>query len=97
MAPNANARKRAIATVDLTGDDEGQPVPKTSRSSQMSSINSSQPIQSQRDAWLEEENAHETILLSQEGNNGAEETEEYELYGMDTVLVNSYYRGTDCF
>lgn len=42
----------------------------------------SQPTQSQRDAWVEEEDANDTILLSQEGDDGQEETEEYELYGL---------------
>lgn len=81
MAPNANPRKRAIETVDLTGENDDQPTFKTPRSSQANTATSSQPTQSQRDSWLEEEDAHETILLSQDGNNGREETEEYELYG----------------
>lgn len=80
MAPNANPRKRAIETVDLTGDQADQPMHKTPRSSQNDVVMSSQPTQSQRDAWIEED-AHETILLSQEGNDGVDGEEEYELYG----------------
>ncbi|KAL8839507.1 MAG: hypothetical protein Q9170_001730 [Blastenia crenularia] len=96
MAPNANPRKRAIETVDLTGDNnEDQPQFKTPRSSQTINVTSSQPTQSQRDSWMEEADAHETILLSQDGNDGAEETEEYELYGtLATKIVGvQYYTG----
>ncbi|KAL8937424.1 MAG: hypothetical protein Q9216_004435, partial [Gyalolechia sp. 2 TL-2023] len=95
MAPNANPRKRAIETVDLTGDNNDQPAFKTPRSSQVDTLTSSQPLQSQRDSWLEEEDAHETILLSQDGNNGTEESEEYELYGiLSTKIVGvQYYTG----
>ena len=94
MAPNANVRKRPVETVDLTEDDfNDQPVQKTPRSSQADSVThsrpittpsqptSSQPTQSQRDSWLEEEDANDTIVLSQEGDNGTEETEQYEIYG----------------
>lgn len=95
MAANANPRKRPVETVDLTEDDD-QPVYKNPRSSQVSGIThsqpsngrsapnqptSSQPTPSQRDSWLEEEDANDTILLSQEGDNGAEEAEQYEIYG----------------
>ncbi|KAL9604526.1 MAG: hypothetical protein Q9219_000491 [cf. Caloplaca sp. 3 TL-2023] len=95
MAPNANPRKRAIETVDLTGDKDDQPVYKTPRSSQATTIVSSQPTQSQRDSWMEEEDANETILLSQDGANGEGETEEYELYGtIHTKIVGiQYYTG----
>ncbi|KAL9031140.1 MAG: hypothetical protein Q9196_000816 [Gyalolechia fulgens] len=84
MAPNANPRKRPIEVVDLTAENDDQPTFKTPRSSQATTVSSSQPTRSQRDSWREEEDAHETILLSQEGNNGTEETEEYELYGPHT-------------
>lgn len=99
MASNANARKRPVETVDLTEDDfDEQPAHK--RSSQASGVPddrhnhsgfthsqvaASQPTQSQRDSWLEEEDANDTIVLlasSQEGANGTEETEHYEIYGM---------------
>ncbi|KAL8717229.1 MAG: hypothetical protein Q9225_005514, partial [Loekoesia sp. 1 TL-2023] len=95
MAPNANPRKRAVETIDLTEDHEDQPAFKTPRSSQTNGVASSQPTQSQRDSWLEEEDAHETILLSQEGSDGSEETEEYELYGtLHTKIVGiQYYTG----
>lgn len=98
MASNANARKRPVETVDLTEDDyDEQPALKTPRSSQASGVThgrhdnndlmhnqltASQPTQSQRDSWLEEEDANDTIVLSQEGANGTEETEQYEIYGM---------------
>lgn len=88
MAPNANPRKRAVETIDLTEDHEDQPVLKIPTSSQTNGVASSQPTQSQRDSWMEEEDAHETILLSQEGSDGAEETEEYELYGLDMMIYN---------
>ncbi|KAL8696081.1 MAG: hypothetical protein Q9201_007834 [Fulgogasparrea decipioides] len=105
MAGNANARKRAIETVDLTDDGPDQPAFKMPRSSQASSIThsqpnrsapaSSQPTQSQRDSWVEEEDANDTILLSQEGDDGQEDTEEYELYGtLRTKIVGvRYYTG----
>lgn len=97
MASNANARKRPVETVDLTEDYDEQPAHKTPRSSQASGVThgrhdnsdlthnqltASQPTQSQRDSWLEEEDANDTIVLSQEGANGMEETEQYEIYGM---------------
>lgn len=84
MASNANPRKRAIETIDLTDDQIDQPVYKTPRSSQNDvamATQSSQPTQSQRESWMEEENAHETILLSQDDGNDGAEAEEYELYG----------------
>ena len=96
MASNANSRKRAIETIDLTEDYDDQPAFKTPRSSQASGVTpsrhvngdlvhnqptASQPTQSQRDAWLEEEDANDTIMLSQEGGDGVEETEQYEIYG----------------
>lgn len=85
MAPNANPRKRAIETVDLTGDQDDQPMYKTPRSSQNDVVMSSQPTQSQRDVWIEDD-AHETIVLSQEGDDGADGAEEYELYGKIKTL-----------
>ncbi|KAI4129439.1 MAG: hypothetical protein LQ338_002220 [Usnochroma carphineum] len=95
MAPNANPRKRAIETIDLTGEHDDQPVYKTPRSSQTDVVMLSQPSQSQRESWMEEEDAHETITLSQEGNDGAAEGEEYELYGtMRTKIVGvRFYTG----
>ncbi|KAL8849641.1 MAG: hypothetical protein Q9221_005408 [Calogaya cf. arnoldii] len=108
MASNANVRKRPVETVDLTEDDfNDQPVQKTPRSSQADSVThsrpittpsqptSSQPTQSQRDSWLEEEDANDTIVLSQEGDNGTEETEQYEIYGtLHTKIVGiQYYTG----
>ena len=79
-------------------DFDDQPAYKTPKSSQASHVNSyrfdndnnvtrnlptaSQPTQSQRDSWLEEEDANDTIVLSQEGENGTEEAEQYEIYGM---------------
>ncbi|KAI4103934.1 MAG: hypothetical protein LQ339_004051 [Xanthoria mediterranea] len=111
MASNANARKRPVETVDLTEDDfDEQPAHKMPRSSQASGVphdphNHSgfthsqviacQPTQSQRDAWLEEEDANDTIVLSQEGANGTEETEQYEIYGtLHTKIVGiQYYTG----
>ncbi|KAL8696716.1 MAG: hypothetical protein Q9224_002655, partial [Gallowayella concinna] len=47
---------------------------------------SSQPTQSQRDSWLEEEDANDTIVLSQEGDNGVEESEQYEIYGTQLLI-----------
>ena len=88
LAPNANGRKRPIDTIDLTGgsDDEAyERAPKASKSSQTNVINYSQPTQSQRDSWLEENDANETIILSQEGGNDAE-AEEFELYGLDNIF-----------
>ncbi|KAI4278901.1 MAG: hypothetical protein L6R35_006073, partial [Caloplaca aegaea] len=98
MASNANPRKRAIETIDLTDDQIDQPVYKTPRSSQNDvamATQSSQPTQSQRESWMEEENAHETILLSQDDGNDGAEAEEYELYGtMRTKIVGiQYYSG----
>ncbi|KAL8915762.1 MAG: hypothetical protein Q9172_006686 [Xanthocarpia lactea] len=110
MASNANSRKRAIETIDLTDDFDDQPAFKTPRSSQASGatqsrhINgdlvhnqptASQSTQSQRDAWLEEEDANDTIMLSQEGGDGVEETEQYEIYGtLRTKIVGiQYYTG----
>ncbi|KAL8989148.1 MAG: hypothetical protein Q9177_001905 [Variospora cf. flavescens] len=98
MASNANPRKRAIETIDLTDDQIDQPVYKTPRSSQNDVVmtsQSSQPTQSQRDSWMEEENAYETILLSQDDGNDGAEAEEYELYGtMRTKIVGiQYYSG----
>ncbi|KAI4183547.1 MAG: hypothetical protein LQ346_006301 [Caloplaca aetnensis] len=67
---------------------------KTPRSSQNDVVMSSQPTQSQRDVWIEDD-AHETIVLSQEGDDGADGAEEYELYGtMRTKIVGvQYYSG----
>ncbi|KAL8948423.1 MAG: hypothetical protein Q9222_005389 [Ikaeria aurantiellina] len=100
MAPNANARKRAIETIDLTDDFDDQPPSKTPRSSQSNGITQSQPTlsqptQSQRDAWLEEQDANDTIVLTQEGNGGEDDTEEYEIYGtLQTKIVGiQYYTG----
>ncbi|KAL8656478.1 MAG: hypothetical protein Q9226_002651 [Calogaya cf. arnoldii] len=111
MASNANVRKRPVETVDLTEDDVfDQPVQKTPRSSQADSVThsrpntigaahsqptASQPTQSQRDSWLEEEDANDTIVLSQEGDNGTEEIEQYEIYGtLHTKIVGiQYYTG----
>ncbi|KAL8782498.1 MAG: hypothetical protein Q9213_005337 [Squamulea squamosa] len=110
MASNANTRKRPVETVDLT-DDTDEPAHKTPRSSQASGVThmhhgdsglayqslptASQLTQSQRDAWLEEEDANDTILLSQEDDNGVEEMEHYELYGtLHTKIVGiQYYTG----
>ncbi|KAI4223136.1 MAG: hypothetical protein L6R36_005639 [Xanthoria steineri] len=104
MASNANARKRPVETVDLTEDDfDEQPAHK--RSSQASGVphdrhnhsgfthsqvTASQPTQSQRDSWLEEEDANDTIVF-----NGTEETEQYEIYGtLHTKIVGiQYYTG----
>ncbi|KAL8685772.1 MAG: hypothetical protein Q9218_007554, partial [Villophora microphyllina] len=95
MAPNANSRKRPIETIDLTDDNDVQPVSKTPRSSQSagfvhsqptpnSSVHAlssqSQPTQSQRDSWIEEDDANDTILLPQGADNGDDYTEQYELY-----------------
>lgn len=79
-------------------DFDDQPAHKTPRSSEASHVSpypydndnnvtrnlptASQPTQSQRDSWLEEEDANDTIVLSQEGENGTEEAEQYEIYGM---------------
>ncbi|KAL8841686.1 MAG: hypothetical protein Q9176_003081 [Flavoplaca citrina] len=92
-------------------DFDDQPAHKTPRSSEASHVNSyrydndnnvtrnlstaSQPTQSQRDSWLEEEDANDTIVLSQEGENGTEEAEQYEIYGtLHTKIVGiQYYTG----
>ncbi|KAL8634452.1 MAG: hypothetical protein Q9228_007953, partial [Teloschistes exilis] len=90
MADNANARKRAIETVDLTGDDDTQPSSKAPRSSEplisspvpvqppQTQPTGSQPIQSQSDFWIENE-ANNTILVPQETDDG-EDFEQWELY-----------------
>lgn len=94
--------KRAIETIDLTGNDEvsldSQPR-KISRSDPIDSISQSQTSQSQtsqsqigqsqigqsqisqsqREAWDDEDDANDILILSQEGNVVA--TESYELYG----------------
>ncbi|KAL8712307.1 MAG: hypothetical protein Q9220_003458 [cf. Caloplaca sp. 1 TL-2023] len=105
MAPNANARKRAIETIDLTDDLDDQPPSKAPRSSQSNNTpqsqpthsqpTQSQPTQSQRDAWLEEQDANDTIVLTQEGGSGGEDTEEYEIYGtLQAKIVGiQYYTG----
>ncbi|KAL8736232.1 MAG: hypothetical protein Q9166_000387 [cf. Caloplaca sp. 2 TL-2023] len=109
MASSANSRKRPVETIDLTEDHDDQPVSKTPRSSQASGIfhsqpnhsqtihnppTKSQPTQSQRDSWLEED-ANDTIMLSQEGDDGAEETEQYEIYGTlhSKIVGIQYYTG----
>ncbi len=84
-------------------DFDDQPAHKTPRSSQASHASpyqynnnnnvthnlptASQPTQSQRDSWLEEEDANDTIVLSQEGENGTEEPEQYEIYGMSLLCT----------
>ncbi|KAL9020661.1 MAG: hypothetical protein Q9185_002109 [Variospora sp. 1 TL-2023] len=98
MASNANPRKRAIETIDLTDDQIDQPVYKTPRSSQNDIVmasQSSQPTQSQRESWMEEENAYETILLSQDDGNDGAEAGEYELYGTMRIKIVGiqYYSG----
>lgn len=79
LASNANGRKRPIETIDLTGDDE--PTPKTSRHGQSETFAQIQPSQIQRDSWLEEDDANDTIFISQQGDEGGEDAEEFELYG----------------
>lgn len=77
MASKKNSNgKRTIETIDLTGDDASfdlQPR-KISRSDPTDGIS-----QSQREAWDDEDDADDIIILSQDGNNAA--TESYELYG----------------
>ena len=85
MATNANARKRPVETIDLTGDEQ---LPfKAPRSSQTDAYSTAQPSQQERDSWVEEEDANDVLYFSQEGGNGMEETEEYEIYGKQTPEV----------
>lgn len=91
MADNANARKRAIDTVDLTGDDDMQPSSKAPRSTSplpsspvpvqpsQTQPTGSQPIQSQSHSWIEDE-ANNTIMVPQETDEGPD-FEQWELYG----------------
>lgn len=88
MASQRNCNgKRAIETIDLTGNDEVSldPQPrKISRSGPTDSISQSQTSQSQispsqREAWDDEDDADDILILSQDGNLVA--TESYELYG----------------
>lgn len=88
MASKKNSNgKRAIETIDLTGDDASfdlQPR-KISRSDPTDPTDGIS--QSQREAWDDEDDADDIIILSQDGNNAA--TESYELYGK---LINSFQR-----
>lgn len=86
MASKQNSYgKRAIETIDLTGSDDApfNPQPrKISRSDPTEDIAQTQPSQTQRDnleAWDDEDDADNIIILSQDGNDAA--TESYELYG----------------
>lgn len=79
LASNANGRKRPIETIDLTGDDE--PAPKTSRHYQSETFTQTQPNQTERDSWLEEDDANDTIFIPQQGDDDGEDAEEFELYG----------------
>ncbi|KAL8666559.1 MAG: hypothetical protein Q9202_001357 [Teloschistes flavicans] len=105
MADNANARKRAIDTVDLTGDDDTQPSSKAPRSTSplpsspvpvqpsQTQPTGSQPLQSQSHSWIEDE-ANNTIMVPQETDEGPD-FEQWELYGtMRTKIVGvQYYNG----
>ncbi|KAI4211169.1 MAG: hypothetical protein LQ351_006069 [Letrouitia transgressa] len=94
LASNANGRKRPIETIDLTGDDE--PAPKTSRHYQSETFTQTQPNQTERDSWLEEDDANDTIFIPQQGDDDGEDAEEFELYGTwQTRIVGvRYYHGT---
>ena len=84
VTKNSNG-KRAIETIDLTGNDEWSfdPQPrKISRPDPADGISQSQLSQSQPDngsGFDDEDDANDIIILSQDGNKAA--TGSYELYG----------------
>ena len=81
MAPRA---KRKHDTVDLTGD---QDVHMSSQSRHVP------PSQVERDSWLEEHEAEDIVMASQDGNDDVTAT--YQLYSvLDTKIVGvQYYKG----